>query len=175
MQQFARISNSTGFVYCFSIVESNRRTDLAAAATPAPQSGTRLKIDPKHAKLSRDPALDADLNAFFPFDPYKLPLSHTYVDDVYREWASVALEEDMDSDEEDEDGEDVVGVGQDGCAQPPDEGVDEDEDESEDESQDSRSETESTTEPEGVPIPGSETDLLDATFGGMSISPGGFR
>ncbi|KAF8605334.1 RNA polymerase I-specific transcription initiation factor RRN3 [Ceratobasidium sp. AG-I] len=176
VQQFARISNSTGFVYCFSIVESNRRSDIAAAATPAPHSGTRLKIDPRHTKLSRDPALDVDLNAFFPFDPYKLPLSHTYVDGVYREWASVALEEDMDSDEEDEESEegeeDVTGVAQDGQAQPPDEDEDE---EDEDDSQDGPSTTGSTPEPEGVPIPGSETDLLDATFGGMSISPGRFR
>lgn len=173
MQQFARISNSTGFVYCFSIVESNRRSDLAAAATPAPHSGTRLKIDPKHAKLSRDPALDADLNAFFPFDPYKLPLSHMYVDDVYRDWASVALEEDVDSDEDDEGEEDTVEETQDDRAQSPN--GDEDEDDDEDDSQDSRSATESTPEHDGVPIPGSNTDLLDATFGGMSISPGTFR
>jgi RNA polymerase I-specific transcription initiation factor RRN3 len=164
VQQFARVSNSTGFVYCFSVVESNRRSDLAGTTTPALQCSTRLKIDPTHAKLSRDPALEVDLNAFFPFDPYKLPLSHKYVDDVYRDWASVALEEDMESDEDEE--EDVIEPVQDGRVYSPD--LEEEDDEG---SQDSRS----SLEPEGVPIPGSATDLLDYTFGGMSISPGAFR
>jgi RNA polymerase I-specific transcription initiation factor RRN3 len=124
-----------------------------------------MKIDPKHAKLSRDPALEVDLNAFFPFDPYKLPLSHKYVDDVYRDWASVALEEDMDSDEDEEEQEQVAETVPDGRVYSPDL------EEEVDDSQDGRS----SSDPEGVPIPGSATDLLDATFGGMSISPGAFR
>ncbi|KAG9074931.1 hypothetical protein FS749_013462 [Ceratobasidium sp. UAMH 11750] len=173
VQQFARVSNTTGFVYCFSIVESNRRSDLATSAAPAPHAGTRLKIDPKHATLARDPALEVDLNAFFPFDPFKLPLSHKYVDDVYRDWASVALEEDMDSDsdeEKGEEGEDVTDTMQDQRLHSPD--VDqEDEDEDDESSQASRL----SPEPGGVPVPGSATDLLDATFGGMSISPGASR
>ncbi|QRV72898.1 RNA polymerase I-specific transcription-initiation factor [Ceratobasidium sp. AG-Ba] len=168
VQQFTRVSNSTGFVYCFSIVESNRRSDLATTATPAPQAGTRLKIDPKHAKLTRDPTLEIDLNAFFPFDPYKLPMSHKYVDDVYRDWASVALEEDAESDE-DEEAEEIGDTVQDGRGHSPN--PDEEDEESDEDSQVGRS----SPEPEGIPIPGSATDLLDATFGGMSISPGASR
>ncbi|KAG9104258.1 hypothetical protein FRC06_004006 [Ceratobasidium sp. 370] len=169
VQQFARVSNTTGFVYCFSIVESNRRSDLAASAAPAPHAGIRLKIDPKHAKLTRDPGLEVDLNAFFPFDPCKLPLSHKYVDDVYRDWASVALEEDVDSDEDEEE-EDITGTIQDRRLHSPD--LDQEDDDDDDEnSQASRP----SPEPRRVPIPGSATDLLDATFGGMSISPGASR
>ncbi|KAG9126040.1 hypothetical protein FRC07_005159 [Ceratobasidium sp. 392] len=168
VQQFARVSNSTGFVYCFSILESNRRSDMAASTAPTPQAGTRLKIDPKHAKLTRDPGLEIDLNAFFPFDPYKLPLSHRYVDDVYRDWASVALEEDMDSDEEEDEDEEIADTTQGQRLPSPD--LDEEEEDDEN-SQASRSSPESG----GVPIPGSATDLLDATFGGMSISPGALR
>lgn len=162
VQQFARVSNSTGFVYCFSILESNRRSDLATSEAPPPQNGTRLKINPKHARLLRDPALDVDLNAFFPFDPYKLPMSHSYIDDVYREWSSVALEEELDSDEEDsQHGDQLQQLQEDGSSS--------DEDQSEvDESVPGRT----SPGPAGIPIPGSATDILDASFGGMSISPG---
>jgi RNA polymerase I-specific transcription initiation factor RRN3 len=171
VQQFARVSNSTGFVYCFSILESNRRSDLAALASPPPQNGTRLKIDPKHARLSRDPTLDADLNAFFPFDPYKLPMSHGYIDSVYREWSSVALEEDSDSEEEEEIPQDDQhhSAHVDGDEDDED---DEDEDESESEDEDPAAASADGLEPARIPIPGSATDLLDASFGGMSISPG---
>lgn len=55
-------------------------------------------------------SFDADLTTFFPFDPYKLPKSSLYIDGIYREWTSVAIEEsddDGDSDsEEEEDADD---------------------------------------------------------------------
>lgn len=44
------------------------------------------------------------MNTFFPFDPYKLPLSYSYIQGVYRDWASVALDDD---DEEEEDEEEI--------------------------------------------------------------------
>ncbi|CAE6513453.1 unnamed protein product [Rhizoctonia solani] len=161
VQQFARVSNSTGFVYCFTILESNRRSDLAAVEAP-PQHGTRLKIDPKHARLSRDPALDADLNAFFPFDPYKLPMSHKYIDSVYREWSSVALEEDLDSDDDETEAQ----------SQPP---VEEHESEGDNGDDDESEGSVTSAEAAGMPIPGSTTDLLGVSFGGMSISPSAGR
>lgn len=46
-----------------------------------------------------------ELNTFFPFDPYRLPRSNSYIQGVYREWSSVAIDDD---DEDDEDDEDVV-------------------------------------------------------------------
>ena len=47
--------------------------------------------------------METELNTFFPFDPYKLPLSLPYIDAVYREWASVALDEDEEEEEEEDD------------------------------------------------------------------------
>ena len=47
--------------------------------------------------------------SFFPFDPYKLPRSSSYIEPIYREWASVAVgvdDDDDDDDEEDEEEED---------------------------------------------------------------------
>jgi RNA polymerase I-specific transcription initiation factor RRN3 len=38
----------------------------------------------------------AELNTFFPFDPFNLPKSQSWIKGVYREWSSVAIEEDED-------------------------------------------------------------------------------
>jgi len=51
-------------------------------------------------------SVDADLNSFFPFDPYKLPLSSSYIEPVYRDWTSVAIDDD-EEDEEDEEDENI--------------------------------------------------------------------
>jgi RNA polymerase I-specific transcription initiation factor RRN3 len=84
----------------------------------------------------------AELNTFFPFDPYKLPQSSSYIQKVYREWSAVSI------DEEDED------EGDDG------------------------EEGEVSGDPYGhLDIPSSSTaqtndsDVLGASFEGMSISP----
>ena len=60
-------------------------------------------------------SVNAELNAFFPFDPYRLPKSNLYIQAVYREWSTVAIDEDEEDDEE-EDGDgdrsDVGSIGQ---------------------------------------------------------------
>jgi RNA polymerase I-specific transcription initiation factor RRN3 len=54
----------------------------------------------------------SELTSFFPFDPYKLPRSSSYIEPIYREWATVAIEGDEDDDDdEDEDDEEGVQVG----------------------------------------------------------------
>jgi len=45
-----------------------------------------------------------DLQAFFPFDPYRLPDSRKWFDGMYREWGMVALDDDDDDDDDDEEG-----------------------------------------------------------------------
>lgn len=42
------------------------------------------------------------MNTFFPFDPYKLPLSYSYIQGLYREWSSVALDDNEEEEEDDE-------------------------------------------------------------------------
>jgi RNA polymerase I-specific transcription initiation factor RRN3 len=86
-----------------------------------------------------------ELMSSFPFDPYKLPRSSSYIEPIYREWASVAIDGDDedDDDEEEEMGEEEglqIGL-------PRHYAVDDDVD--------------------------VEADGLGASFGGMSISPAG--
>ena len=51
------------------------------------------------------PSTLSELMSFFPFDPYKLPRSSSYIEPIYREWASVAVGVDDDDDDDDDEEE----------------------------------------------------------------------
>jgi RNA polymerase I-specific transcription initiation factor RRN3 len=100
-RQFARVAHATGFMYVFPLLAGPPPARSAEQQLPALPSGSSINA------LS-------ELTSFFPFDPYKLPRSSSYVEPIYREWAGVAMdcdeEEDEDEDEEEgELGERVVG------------------------------------------------------------------
>lgn len=98
-----------------------------------------------------------DLNRFFPFDPYELPLSRSYIDGVYRVWEEVNIVGPADEDEDDDD-----------------DSTESDSDQEEDEEPPSGL----TMNDTGVPIifsnartATSTPEELNDSFGGMSISP----
>jgi len=132
VHQFARVARSTGFVYCYTIIENNKRSS-PGIISPAKS---------RHS-VTRN-TLEADLNTFFPFDPYKLPISYSYIQGVYREWASVALQEDEDE-----------------------------EDEVEEEEEETITELPATSQPWRIESADDDdgTAALGTSFGGMSISP----
>lgn len=102
--------------------------------------------------------MNAEVSSFFPFDPYRLPRSGVYIQDVYREWSAVAIDDDEDEDEEedeDEDEEEEDGI----------EGTDE---ESQSQSHDAGgTRFLSIPRPDGVVV----DEGLGASLGAMSISP----
>ncbi|GJE84320.1 RNA polymerase I-specific transcription initiation factor RRN3 [Phanerochaete sordida] len=93
VMQFARVAHATDFLYCYPLIEANRRSEYASAGTPAARRLAQLLGG----------AVQTDLNTFFPFDPYKLPRSGAYIEGVYREWAAVAIDDEEDDDDEEED------------------------------------------------------------------------
>lgn len=95
--QFARVAHATDFIYCYTIMESNRRSDYA----PATPGGAGVQTA-KRPVFRLGHSMTTELNTFFPFDPYKLPRSGSYIQGVYREWSSVAIDDDEDEDEEEE-------------------------------------------------------------------------
>lgn len=106
--QFARVAHATDFIYCYTILESNKRSEYGSnnaegrvrPSLSSVQHRSGSGIHP--AILGRN--VDAELNTFFPFDPYRLPKSNVYIQSVYREWSTVAIgEDDDDSDDSDED------------------------------------------------------------------------
>jgi RNA polymerase I-specific transcription initiation factor RRN3 len=102
-RQFARVAHATGFVYVFPLLSAppptTARTEWQRAVLPGSSNGNNISA------LS-------ELTSFFPFDPYKLPRSSSYIEPIYREWTSVAIEgdDDDDDDEEDEDEEEGMQV-----------------------------------------------------------------
>jgi RNA polymerase I-specific transcription initiation factor RRN3 len=97
--QFARVARATDFVYCYSILEANKRSDfLNHNSTSSPAPG-RVRVE-SHRVFVPSMA-SSELNTFFPFDPYKLPKSSSYIDGVYREWSSVAIADDEEDEEDD--------------------------------------------------------------------------
>ena len=139
--QFARVAHATDFLYCYSIIEANRRSEYASPSTQV----ARRFVNP----VVLGESVQTDLNTFFPFDPYKLPRSGTYIESVYREWSSVAIGDDEDEDDEEE--EDGNG------GEPP--------------LSPSYSYDGLSSPVAFRPRKDSEADQLGASFGGMSISP----
>ena len=135
MRQFARVAHATGYMYVFPLLNAppptTARTEWQRAVLPGRGSSNSINA------LS-------ELTSFFPFDPYKLPRSSSYIEPIYREWASVAIEGDDEEEEEEEGGEDEVEGMQDGLARSRRDEVDH------------------------LDV---EADGLGASFGGMSISP----
>ncbi|KAI9434445.1 RNA polymerase I-specific transcription initiation factor RRN3 [Lactarius indigo] len=91
-RQFARVAHATGFMYVFPLL----------VAPPAQQQPS-LPV-PTH------PSTLSELTSFFPFDPYKLPRSSSYIEPIYREWTSVAVGADDDDDDSDEEEEEEDGA-----------------------------------------------------------------
>ncbi|GAA6004023.1 RNA polymerase I-specific transcription initiation factor RRN3 family protein [Rhodotorula paludigena] len=123
--QFASIAHKTSFMYCYGVLDANRRASsyrdssstgaangsqphmpapplrsvstssllntLTASqlhlSTPSPH-GTPAPPAPAPAPSAapRQLLVAEEMDSFFPFDPFKLPLSSVYIDSIYREW-----------------------------------------------------------------------------------------
>lgn len=116
VSQFARVAHQTDFVYCYSILESNKRNSLSAGpSTSGGRSISAAGSGPSASTISTSNShtlmhptmmrgeLNNDLNTFFPFDPYRLPRSGDFIQGVYREWDDVAIDDDDDSDDSSDD------------------------------------------------------------------------
>lgn len=134
VNQFAYVAQHTGFLYCYSILEANqRRQSSAGAAEPRASGeapGTPHRSTPAAATRDSTPTTSAvsspaprerarssaseepaarpteGLDAFFPFDPYRLRDSSGLVERLYQNWADVAPEGEEEEDEEEFSGAD---------------------------------------------------------------------
>ena len=97
-------------MYIYQIIDANKRVRLSRTVSSSSTLGTR------------DAAVHSEryhqLDAYFPFDPYRLPVSKRWVVEDYNEWRGVPgldrpeVEEAQDSGEED--GEEVLDEGVEG-------------------------------------------------------------
>ncbi|KAG6832183.1 hypothetical protein H0H92_004915 [Tricholoma furcatifolium] len=107
--QFARVAHATDFLYCYTILESNKRSDYGPAnAEGYDSTNTPPRLSSALVPSMLDEGTNPELTTFFPFDPFRLPKSHIYIRGIYREWSSVALDEDDEEDEEEEEEDEEV-------------------------------------------------------------------
>ena len=113
VNQFAKVANATDFIYCYAILDAARRADATTKSTGSPPRGGAGTAVENYSSLNNPTTMLgahvydsnlAELNTFFPFDPYSLPRSSVFIEGVYRKWDDVALPLD-DGEEEEEDGD----------------------------------------------------------------------
>ncbi|KAF8351692.1 RNA polymerase I-specific transcription initiation factor RRN3 [Amanita rubescens] len=165
VMQFARVAHTTDFLYCYSILESNKRADFKSSNSSPPKMSLSV-----HPAVQFGDSIAAELNTFFPFDPYRLQRSSSYIQEIYREWSSVAID-DEESDEDEDEGDDDDDMNEDtksGVWRP-----------ESDSAQDSDDESEAVQKSSMLSIPKSSSvravdqaaDGLGASLDAMSISP----
>ena len=99
--EFARIAHRVRIVYVYHLVETNKRIRLPQPIASVGQRETALS--------SRKDDEWQRLDAYFPFDPYRLPRSKRWVEGDYRVWEGVPGEDDDGSDSEAESDEESEG------------------------------------------------------------------
>ncbi|KAI9506568.1 RNA polymerase I-specific transcription initiation factor RRN3 [Coemansia spiralis] len=90
-QQFASVASQTNFMFCYAMLQKNRRnnTDSSAGSTA---SGIHGDGTSSIVISSSDMILRSELDTFFPFDPMALPISRQFIDNIYFEWQDVGAE-----------------------------------------------------------------------------------
>ncbi|KAK4052162.1 DNA independent RNA polymerase I transcription factor [Microbotryomycetes sp. JL201] len=120
VNQFAAIAQKTSFMYCYHIMEANRRSVVRESLSVAPSTNAPLppiranSNGESIASTPRQLLVAEEMDSFFPFDPFKLPMCASYIDDIYREWVpdddssmtSSSNDAESSSDDDDEDDED---------------------------------------------------------------------
>lgn len=106
VEEFARVAHALGFLYVWTVVESNKRVRLG--------KGVSREVGTRETSLTGIVGeRQFQLDAYFPFDPYRLPVSRRWVEGEYVEWKGVpgqwqaaagVREEDSSLEEEEEKG-----------------------------------------------------------------------
>jgi len=105
VEEFAKLSHRLNFMYIYPLIESNKRIRLSQYLTATYSTGGALR----DAGYDMQDESFHQLDPYFPFDPYQLPVSKRWIENDYLEWQSVqglnALEDEDDSDDMDDDDE----------------------------------------------------------------------
>jgi len=102
VEEFAKLAHRLNFMYIYPLVESNKRVRLSQYLSATYATGGALRDSGYEAQGESFHQLDP----YFPFDPYQLPISKRWLVDDYVHWKSVPglnADDDDDSDEMDDD------------------------------------------------------------------------
>ncbi|KAG0650810.1 RNA polymerase I-specific transcription initiation factor rrn3 [Hyphodiscus hymeniophilus] len=104
VSEFAKIARHLRFMYVYSLLETNKRIRLSQFASGRSNGALRDTGNGGNSESWHQ------LDGYFPFDPYQLPVSRRWVDPDYVQWKGIpgldGKEDDDESGDEDED-EDV--------------------------------------------------------------------
>ncbi len=87
--QFAKIAHHLRFLYVYSLIESNKRLRLANTTSSSYGASGRAEIGIGRRETATDRKVGEahlQMEAYFPFDPYHLPVSKRWVEGDYNEW-----------------------------------------------------------------------------------------
>ncbi|KAH0550914.1 hypothetical protein GP486_007720, partial [Trichoglossum hirsutum] len=96
VNQFARLANHLRFLFVIPLIESNKRLHLSYKT--ASTDSTYNLPERETALTSRKDEQWLELEAYFPFDPYKLPRSKRWIEGEYVEWKGIRGLDDEDED-----------------------------------------------------------------------------
>lgn len=105
VEEFAKLSHRLNFMYVYPLVESNKRIRLTQYLSSTYSNGGTLR----DAGYEGQSESFHQLDPYFPFDPYQLPISKRWLDTDYVHWKAVPGlnaddDDESDSDDADEDG-----------------------------------------------------------------------
>lgn len=102
VEEFARIAHHLKFMYVYPLLEKNKRVRLSQFALSIPafrESGMMSASAEAQERWNQ-------LDAYFPFDPYQLPVSRRWIQQDYVEWKDIpGLRPDEDDDDESTEGD----------------------------------------------------------------------
>lgn len=108
VEEFAKLAHRLNFMYVYPLVESNKRVRLTQFLSATYATGGALR----DAGYDTQDESFHQLDPYFPFDPYQLPVSKRWLENDYVHWKAIpglnAEEEDEEdsSDDGEDDGED---------------------------------------------------------------------
>ncbi|KAK2612447.1 DNA independent RNA polymerase I transcription factor [Conoideocrella luteorostrata] len=105
VEEFAKLAHRLNFMYVYPLVESNKRVRLTQFLSSTYSMGGALR----DAGFEDQSESYHQLDPYFPFDPYQLPISKRWLTGDYVNWKSMPGlndEDDEDSDDMDEEDDD---------------------------------------------------------------------
>jgi RNA polymerase I-specific transcription initiation factor RRN3 len=107
VEEFARIAVRLDFMIVYPLLETNKRIRLSQFALGASGNGVlRESAFMNGKKTDGEEESWHMLDAYFPFDPYQLPVSRRWIASDYVEWKGMPSEDDRDDSTNGEDEED---------------------------------------------------------------------
>lgn len=106
VDEFARLAHHLRFLYVYPLLETNKRIRLSQFVSTSYAIGASLRDTGADSKGEEWHQLDP----YFPFDPYQLPVSRRWVESDYLTWTEIpGLNKDGDDESSDDSGDDDGG------------------------------------------------------------------